>query len=284
MTFARLSICALLVFAAGCQRDEPLGDGAADPLAVIVDGWHRRDADRARDAARNPIETLRFMGLSRAMKVVELWPGGGWYADIVAPYARATGGVYVAAHTDPDGPVEYRRQWATDLEARLDARPKLYGAVEHRVLAPPETTELTEPGTADLVLCFRNLHNWYDEGGLEEALAGVHRALKPGGLFGVVAHRAAEGADPQQTGPKGYLPQAFVIDVVTRAGFEFVASAELNANPRDTKDYPKGVWMLPPSLRWVNDPQMRTRHIAIGESDRMTLRFRKGSLRNKSVK
>ena len=276
-----LILCGLML--ATCRSDPPPpGQGLTDPLPAIIGGWHRSAESRGRDAARHPLETLRFFGLTPAlkpqMKIVELWPGGGWYAQLLAPLARAAGAHYVAATTDPDGPkgpLAYRRDWATDLEEMLTDKPAVYGKVEISVLAPPGKLALTAPGTADLVLTFRNLHNWYDEDDLADVLSAVHRALKPGGIFGVVDHRAPAGADPKVTAPRGYLPEAWVIDRISKAGFELVEKSEINANPKDPKDHPKGVWMLPPALRWVNGEEARARYRAIGESDRMTLKFRK---------
>ncbi len=233
-----------------------------------------RPADEvARDAWRHPLETLEFFGVHDDMTVVELWPGGGWYTAILAPLL-AEKGKLVVTNMDPAGPPDdHAAQGARQYAARLASKPNDFGKVEVRVLHPPDDLTLGPDGSADAVLTFRNFHNWVGAGIAEKVLAASFRVLKPGGIFGVEEHRARADADPTKAGDTGYVPEAFVIDLAQKAGFKLDGRSEINANPKDTKDWPKGVWTLPPVLRMGD--QDRAKYQAIGESDRMTLRFRK---------
>ena len=260
-----LALCAPAVFA------DAGGDAAKAKLEGIVAGEHRSEANKARDVYRNPIETLLWFGLREDMTVVEISPGGGWYTEILAPFL-AERGRYYAAGFDPDSEVEFFRRGAARFQAKLDADPARYGKVITTVLAPPAKTAIAPAGSADMVLTFRNVHNWMDAGTADAVFAAMHEALKPGGILGVVEHRADPG--PQDPRAKsGYVTEEHVIALAREAGFELVDRAEINANPKDTKDYEQGVWTLPPMLRLGE--QDRERYLAIGESDRMTLKFRR---------
>jgi predicted methyltransferase len=239
-------------------------------LSAAIAGDHRAEADRARDAARNPKETLEFFGFDAHATVIEVYPGGGWYTEILAPALRDHG-KFVAAHFSPDATAAYMQRVRGEFLTKMAANPELYDQVEVRGYVPGSDQGLGAPGSADLVLTFRNMHSFYRNGDLEHFLADARGVLKSGGVLGVVAHRAAPGADPAAGKDSGYLPQAWVVEQAEAAGFRLDASAEINANPADTTDHPGGVWALPPSLR--HGDQDRAKYEAIGESDRMTLRF-----------
>ncbi|MCH9027124.1 MAG: amidohydrolase family protein [Proteobacteria bacterium] len=242
-------------------------------LAAIADGDHRSEASRARNHYRHPVETLEFIGIKPDMTIVEISPGGGgWYTEILAPYLKDNGKLY-AASFDPDSESNYFRSNAEKFNAKLAADPGSYSKVEVTVFDPPLLLAIAPPGSADMVLTFRNVHNWMREGVAPEALAGMYAALKPGGILGVVAHRADPGNEQDPKVVSGYVRQDYVIKLAESAGFEFVESGEINANPNDSRDHPEGVWTLPPSLR-LKDVD-RDKYLAIGESDRMTLKFRK---------
>lgn len=244
----------------------------APALAEVLAGSHRSAENRARDAHRHPRETLEFFGLRPEMSVVEIWPGAGWYTEILAPYLRARGG-YIAAHWDPEAKPEFIRNAVKAYREKLSARPDLYDKVEVVVLAPPEKTAMVPPETVDMVLTFRNIHNWMASGQAETMFAAMYKALKPGGVLGVVEHRAS-GDQPQDPKARtGYVREDYAIELARAAGFVFEASSPVNDNPADTRAHEGGVWALPPTLR--HGDKDREKYLAIGESDRFTLRFRK---------
>lgn len=244
--------------------DLPPGD-----LDAALSGPQRSEENRARDRYRHPRETLTFFGIAPDMRVIEISPGGGWYTEILAPYLRGRG-TLVAAIPGAEGRRARYRQAFLDLQA---SRPELFGAVEVVTFDTPDTIELGPDDSADMVLTFRNTHGMIGDGALDASMAAFFRVLRPGGVLGLVQHRAAEGADASESARGGYVPEAFVIEAATRAGFVLEERSEINANPADTRDHPEGVWALPPSLRHGDTD--RERYLAIGESDRMTLRFRK---------
>ena len=249
--------------------------GTVDPepahtLSQAIAGAHRSDADRARDAWRHPAETLSFFGLRPDMTVVEIYPGGGWYTAILAPALRDQGKLIAAHYGDATGS-EYRTRSHDAFVKKLEQDPATYGRVEVIAYFPPERTSLGPAGSVDMVVTFRNLHGMVGAGTAEGFFAAAHDVLKPGGVLGVVQHRAAAGVDPAESAKKGYVPEQAVIQMAQAAGFVLGGRSEINANPRDTKDYPDGVWTLPPSYRLGDEG--RERYAAIGESDRMTLRF-----------
>ncbi len=247
-------------------------DGAR--LARAIDGLHRLPEARARDEARHPFETLRFFGIEPDMAVVEIAPGAGWYTDILAPYLRAQGRLY-AAHYARTGGTAYQRGSRQRFDEKLASDPALYGRVVVGEQPGPDhgLRGIAPPGGADMVLTFRNLHNWMKAGHLDRSLRAFHDVLRPGGVLGITEHRAAPGTTVGRMIESGYVTEAFVIERARAAGFELEARSEVNANPRDTRDHPHGVWSLPPSLRGREVD--RERFLAIGESDRMTLRFRR---------
>lgn len=255
------------VFAAAAQTDDPR-------LAAVIAGAQRSDANRARDAARHPAETLRFFGLMPTQTVIEIAPGAGWYTEILAPYLHDAGRLY-AAHYAADAAEEGRRRARARFEAKLAQSPAIYGRVLLGTLPRDGRgfTDIAPPGGADLVLTFRNVHNWIEDGHLDATLRAFHAVLKPGGVLGVEEHRAAPGTPMAQVIASGYVPEALVIERAQAAGFSLAGRSEINANPRDTKDHAHGVWSLPPTLR--GGELDRARFMAIGESDRMTLKFTK---------
>jgi predicted methyltransferase len=260
------------------KTGEPATKAEFPDLDSVLRSPHRGE-NAERDVYRHPKETLEFFGIARNMTVVELWPGGGWYTDILGPYLRDEGKLIVT-----NMPTDHERygKRAKEFADKLAAAPDLYGDVTivTAVTSPDQPFELAPEGTVDLVVTFRNSHGWYNNGQLEQIYGAAFRALEPGGIFGIEQHRAKEGAKPEDTSKQGYLPEAFVIEVAQKVGFELVEKSEINANPNDTKDYPGGVWTLPPSLSGPDDNTPLTeeeiaKYKAIGESDRMTLKFRK---------
>ena len=231
----------------------------------------RSPEDRARDAFRHPRETLLFFGIEPDMEVLELWPGGGWYTEILAPLLASDGKLTVTNY-DPEGPADQApTRNARAFADKLSGDPVRFGAVEVITVDPPKKVVLGADQSYDMVLTFRNNHGWINGGYHDRVYAEAFRLLKPGGVLGVVQHRAKEGADPVASAKTGYVPEAYVIEAAKRAGFELAGRSEVNANPKDTKDHPEGVWTLPPTYR-LGD-QDRAKYAAIGESDRMTLRF-----------
>ncbi|MEE2690532.1 MAG: methyltransferase [Pseudomonadota bacterium] len=261
--------------AAAAQRTAPT---AAEALDAVLAGTHRPEEEKARDQYRHPRETLLFFGAEPSMTIVEVWPGGGWYSNVIAPFLASGGGVYYAAGLDPESS-ERNAKAVAAFEAKYKGDPDLYGTVTMTALSDER---IAPDGTADLVLTFRNVHNWMGAGTAEENFRKFYAALKPGGVLGVVEHRAPENYPPEAEAKSGYVRESTVIALAERAGFELEARSEINANPADTKDHPFGVWTLPPVRRSSEIPGQppadgfdRARYDAIGESDRMTLKFRK---------
>jgi predicted methyltransferase len=244
----------------------------AAALQAAMKSPHRQSGHPDRDAFRHPAETLQFFGLRQNQTVLEIGPGEGWYTELLAPTLAKSGKLYVT-NGDPTGPrTERSTFYAIRTKLFLDASPELYGKVEP-VLAKAPEVDLGLDGKIDLVLLIRGMHGMANRGHLEPWLAEIHDALKPGATLGIVQHRAAEGADPKVTGKQGYLPEKWVIEQVTAAGFKLAGKSEINANPKDTRDHPEGVWSLPPTLR--EGDKNRDKYVGIGESDRMTLKFTK---------
>ena len=245
---------------------------AASPLDDAVAGSWRSPANVARDVYRHPKETLGFFGISPAQTVIEITPGGGWYAEILAPYLRDNG-QYIAAVVDPAAVAEgrsrdYQQKNKTALETRFAGSAAQYGKAK-LVGYDPKAPVFGAADSADLVVTFRNVHNWRSSGQAEGMFKGFFNVLKPGGVLGVVEHRAS--ADVAADDKSGYVGEAQVIALAEAAGFKLQEKSEINANPRDTKDHPNGVWTLPPSND--HDAADDAKYKAIGESDRMTLRF-----------
>jgi predicted methyltransferase len=250
----------------------PPVDPATDAKIVqSLAGAQRTDAERARDVYRHPRETLAFFGLRENMTVVEIAPGGGWYTAVLAPVLREHGKLFVVGGDPAGDPKSEGTRDAQALMARIQKSPGTLDAVQAVVMRDP--LSFGPPGSADMVLTFRNFHNWVGDPFEGKVLAAAFAVLKHGGVLGVTDHRAKADAarDTKAMSDTGYVPESFVVEQVEKAGFQLAGRAEINANPRDTKDYPKGVWTLPPSYE-LGDTD-RAKYQAIGESDRMTLRF-----------
>ncbi len=286
------SALALLTAISACSKQEPAAQApaaaaatpqAANPLTASIGGEWRSAEDKSRDEFRHPREALEFWGLAPGMTILEVQPGAGWWSDILAPYAHATGGKYYATAADLQNPelAEAGRKARADFEARFAAKPDVYGQVQF-VNFGAKSAPLPA-NTFDFALSARSVHGWMGSGVTEKFLKDLHGALKPGGILAIEQHRANPGEqDPQAR--SGYVTEAYVIEQAQKVGFELVGRSEINANPKDTKDHPFGVWTLPPTKRTrpysegadAHDPNFdRTKYDAIGESDRMTLKFRK---------
>lgn len=254
----------------------------AAPLEAAAAGAWRLEQEKARDKWRHPVETLNFFGIKPSDTVVEIAPGGGWYTAILGPYLKSGGGKLYAAHVDPTAS-EGARANVDTYRAAFVERPDTYGDITLTV-ASRNSAGLAPDGTADAVLTFRNVHNWMAGGYADKIFADAFRALKPGGVLGVEEHRLPSARDQDLRARTGYVLESYVVQLAQNAGFVLEESSEINANPNDTADHPLGVWMLPPTL---DKPQAGTpeaegydpaRYAAIGESDRMTLRFRKPAI------
>ncbi|MCB1672222.1 MAG: methyltransferase [Gammaproteobacteria bacterium] len=241
-------------------------------LEQILVGDHRSEASIARNESRHVIETLEFFGLRPDMTLIEIGPSGGWYTEILAPYLRDQGRYY-GAHFSPNSPAGYHRRYLETFEEKIRQRPDIYGRATIRHLLPPNETVIGPAEGADMALTFRNVHNWIMAGQEHDYFEAFYAALKPGGILGVVEHRARPDSDMEAMRTTGYVTENYVREIAAAAGFEFIGAAEINANPRDSKDHPEGVWTLPPEFR-LGDTD-REKYTAIGESDRMTLKFRK---------
>ncbi|KAF0191301.1 MAG: hypothetical protein FD165_1897 [Gammaproteobacteria bacterium] len=244
-------------------------DDTAVALAKILAGDHRSAENKARDQYRHPIETLEFFEVKGDMTVVEIVPGGGWYTEILAPFLKDKG-TYYAAGNDPESHSKFSRESAESFKKKM-ASSAIYSKVNITVLELPKQTTIAPAGSADRVLTFRNIHNWMNAGTADEVFAAMYKALKPGGILGVVEHRGDPNVAQDPKAGSGYVNQDYAIKLAEKAGFKFVASSEINANPKDTKNYKKGVWTLPPTLA-LKDKD-RDVYLAIGESDRFTLKF-----------
>lgn len=244
-------------------------------LKQALAGSHRSDANKARDAHRHPLETLKFFGLNQSMKVLEVGPSGGWYTEVLAPVLNEKG-KYVAGHSDPDAS-ENAKKAVDAFKATLAAKPDLYSNAVVGVLSP-RTSKFTPaaPGSMDMVVTFRNIHNWMAQDTQDVMFKAFYDQLKPGGILGVVEHRAKTDQPQDPKAKSGYVREDHAIALAEKAGFKFVKKSEINANPKDTKDYEGGVWTLPPN--YAKKDVDKEKYAAIGESDRFTMVFQKPAM------
>ncbi|MAZ89256.1 MAG: methyltransferase [Cellvibrionaceae bacterium] len=241
-------------------------------IQMAVESSLRTATNVERDQFRHPAETLTFFEIERDDHVVEIWPGRGWYSEILAGVLKADGKLY-AAHFAANTEVKYFQRSRQNFEARVTAESELFGAVEVTEFHPPSKVSAGPATSADHVLTFRNVHNWMKAGYAEAAFEEFFQLLKPGGILGVVEHRAKPGTSLEDMIKSGYVTEDKVVELATAAGFTLEAKSEVNANAKDSTVHPRGVWTLPPSLRLGDD--QRSKYLAVGESDRMTLKFRK---------
>ena len=246
----------------------------AEQVAMGVQGEHRSESNKARDQYRHPVETLEFFGIEDGDTVMEIWPGGGWYTEILAPAMRDHGTLIIATW-DPEveGQSAYRYELPKKMEENFEQHPEVYDQVTFEYFSPPDSPSLGKAGSLDVIVTFRNTHGWISADQAQDIFNEFARVLKPGGVLGVVQHRAEEGSDSKVSAKQGYVSESTVKEIAANADFEFEASSEINANPKDTKDHSKGVWTLPPGF--ATGDEDKAKYAAIGESDRMTLRFRK---------
>lgn len=260
-------LCGTIVAgASAAAAAEPTAEDAA--LRAAIAGPHRSERFIKRDSARHPYEELRFFGVTPRASVIEIWPGGGYWTEILAPYLHDHGTYYAAIEAPAAG-----TEFATaPFKAKLESTPAIYGRVRLTELGSSDTA-LVPDQSADVILTFRNLHNWLKQGNAKDILARFYRALKPGGVLGIEDHRGQRDVPQDPKALDGYVRQDYAIALVESAGFRFVAASEINANPKDTANWPKGVWTLPPTFA-LGDTD-RERYAAIGEADNFVLKFRK---------
>jgi predicted methyltransferase len=264
-----LSFITALIAALSCASVSTPAAAADTALAAAVASPARSANAIARDTARHPIEELTFFGLTPKMNVIELWPGGGYWTDILGPYLASSGHYTIAL--PPSGNSEEDAGVAR-FRARIAAQKDRLGTIHETTLGAGHF-DIAPPGSADLIVTFRNLHNWMYDGYADQALAGCFTALKPGGILGIEEHRGRNDVVQDPKAKSGYVRQDYAIALAKKAGFVLVGSSEINANPRDTKDWPDGVWTLPPSL--AQGDKDRAKYIAIGEADNFVLKFQK---------
>lgn len=260
-------LAALLLALGATAHAAPMPTALADAIAAP----ERTPAFRARDQYRHPQETLAFFDVQPNLTVVEIWPGGGWYTEILAPYLKDKGQYIAAGFALTEQSPAYQGKGMAAFVEKLRADPARYGKASLTSLGAPDSWTIAPEGTADRVLTFRNVHNWMDADIAPQVFAAMFKALKKGGVLGVVEHRALPGTSIEKMKDSGYVTEAEVKRLALEAGFRFESASEVNANPKDTKDYAKGVWTLPPRL--AEGDKDREKYLAIGESDRMTLRF-----------
>ena len=262
------ALVAVAMFAAPAMAKTDAATEAAIKAAIAGD--HRSADNKARDQFRHPLETLTFIGLNKNMKVMEVWPGGGWWAEVLAPVLKDN---YIAAHFDPERSEGLKKQ-VDAFKATLAKNEAKYGKPTVTALMPQSGKMTPVPaGSVDMVLTFRNIHNWMASGQEDAMFKVFYDSLKPGGYLGLEEHRAKTDQPQDPKAVSGYVREDFARAVAEKAGFKFVAKSEVNANAKDTKDYPKGVWTLPPTYR--EGDMDKAKYTAIGESDRFTMLFQK---------
>jgi len=242
-----------------------------DGLETIINSEHRAESNRARDKYRHPKETLQFLGIQPTMSVVEIWPGKGWYTEILAPWLKQGGGEFIAAGFPQYAGPLWRQEMQQEYQYWLYASPNYYDEVKVVEIGPPDLWTLGPDDSVDAVLTFRNVHNWVKGGYDKEMFTAIYQVLKSGGILGVVDHRAKKDTELETMKRSGYLTEALMINIAEQVGFRLKKKTELNANPLDDREHPKGVWTLPPTLRLGDEN--KEEYLAIGESDRTTFLF-----------
>ncbi|MDB5969515.1 MAG: putative methyltransferase [Hydrocarboniphaga sp.] len=265
------AVVAATTLMAGCASPPPPVEAPQPITLEQAIAAPYRAANQARDIYRHPQQTLEFFGVEDDMTVVEIWPGSGWYTEILAPFLRARGHYVAAQFPDVASSPAYQKKTLANYKSALAGSPQLFDHVRLSAIGKPNFYQPVPPDSADMVLSFRNVHNWLTDDNEREMFAAFYRVLKPGGVLGIVEHRGFDDTTRQDSIRTGYVSQEYVVQLAEDAGFTWVAWEEINANPKDTKDYPGGVWTLPPTLRLGE--QDRAKYLAIGESDRMTLKF-----------
>jgi predicted methyltransferase len=261
-----LGLMSVPAAALGSKSAKKAAPKVAQDLQQIILGNNRTARNMLRDKYRHPGETLSFLGLTSDMTVVEIWPGGGWYTEILAPYLKDNG-TYVAAHLEANKDSAYAVRSLAGFNKKLKNHPEYYSKVTVTELGKNKQV-MTAAGQADMVVSFRNVHNWMGGGYSDKIFTAAFKALKPGGVFGVIEHRAKPDA---KAGSGGYVLISTVVKYAKAAGFILEASSEINANEKDMGSHPNGVWSLPPTL--AGKDKDRAKFLLIGESDRMTLKF-----------
>lgn len=270
----------IVMSAALCSAAAVAEIPAAADLTALAQHSFRSAEDKARNQYRHPVETLTFFGIKPTMSVLEIWPARGWYTEILAPYLKDQGKLSIANFRVDDGTMQDDRKifWSRiseKLSQRILKHKEHFGQVQQTEFDPPAYMYLGSSRQYDMVLSFRNAHIWNEQGYLLDVFRAVFDVLKPGGVFGIVEHRASRVSEISSSAVEGYLDESYIIAVAEQAGFTLQAKSEINANPKDTKDYPKGVYALPPTLAMGTVD--REKYLAIGESDRMTLKFVKAA-------
>ncbi len=263
------------------EHQEPALPEVGALIQQALQGEHRSEQNKARDEYRNPLETLIFFGLQPDMTVVEFWPGGGWYTEVLAPVLHEHGQLVLASFPE-EGGSEFTRRSAQALREKLDSAPEVYGNVDVVPFLLPDHASLGPDASADLVLISRHFHNLIAQGIEDEVLQAAYEVLRPGGTLAILQHRADHEAVPESEERNGYVREQYVIERAASAGFILSGRSEINANDNDTRDHPAGVWTLPPTLRYCaqmededEKAECEAHYRNIGESDRMTIRFTK---------
>lgn len=262
--------CAVAVYSAQTSASQP-----GKNIEEILNGDHRSVEHKARDNFRHPADVIKFFNIKPSSTVLEVWPGNGWYSEILAPYLKDNGQLVAATfglnnQNSDDKRLAFWSKIALEYREKMSDQ-ALYGTVLFTEFEPPEQIDIAEVDSIDIAIIVRTLHIWDEVGQMQQGLESVHKALKPGGILGVIQHRSTQFSDFSSSAPEGYLAENYVIKAAENAGFKLVETSEINSNDADTKDYPKGVYTLPPTLAMGALDQ--DKYLAIGESDRMTLKF-----------
>ena len=273
ITFVLIGLLAWFLFTVAKKSTTIMTATEQYKIGSAVISKHRSERHKTRDVYRHPAQTLDFFGVQSNMTVIEIWPGKGWYTEIIAPFIKSGEGQFIAAGFPQNTGPEWRQNMQQDYQQWLEHDPEQYGPVKIVELGPPSYWQIAPDESVDAILTFRNVHNWLKGGYESDMFNTFYKALKPGGILGVTDHRARPDTDIETMKSSGYLTEKLVIELAQKAGFVLEASSEINANALDTTQHPKGVWTLPPTLRLGDED--REKYLTVGESDRMTLKFKK---------